>query len=98
MHLATLDVTNGSSEMVIYDPKEILSILDLRVIGYYKIKQGILQQNLRKYYRFESADILCKQFYKFINMLKKEKKKAKKKSLVEQGDERETCQTETEKY
>ena len=58
---------------VIFDPKETLSILDLRLIGYYKIKQGILQQNLSKYYRFESIDILCEQFNKFINILKKEK-------------------------
>ena len=29
-NLATLDVTNSSLEMVIFDPKEMLSILDLR--------------------------------------------------------------------
>ena len=28
----------------------MLGILDLMLIGYYKIKQGILQQNLSKYY------------------------------------------------
>ena len=54
--------------------KEILGVLDLRSIGYYKIKEGILQQNLSKLYRFESADILCEQFNKFINTLKKEEK------------------------
>ena len=32
---------------------EALGILDLRSLGYYKIKQGKLQQNLSKYYRFE---------------------------------------------
>ena len=49
-------------ETVIFDLKEMLGILDLRLIGYYKIKQGILQQNLSKYYRFEPADIQCEQF------------------------------------
>ena len=34
---------------------------------------GILQQNLRKYYRFEKADTLCEQFTRFINALKKER-------------------------
>ena len=53
----------------------MLGIAGLRSAGYYKIKQGILQQNLSTYYRFESADILCEQFNKFINTLKKEKKK-----------------------
>ena len=57
----------------------MLGILDLRLIGYYKIKQGILQQNLSKYYRFESAEVLCEQFNKFINTLKKEKEEVKDK-------------------
>ena len=57
-NLATLDVTNSSLETVIFDLKETLFILDLRSTGYYKIKQGILQQNLSKYYRLESADNL----------------------------------------
>ena len=51
----TLDVTNSSFETVIFDLKEILGILDLRSIGYYKIKYGVLQQN----FRFESANIPC---------------------------------------
>ena len=40
----------------------MLGIIDLRSIGCYKIKQGILQQNLSKYYSFKSADTLCEQF------------------------------------
>ena len=51
----------------------MLSILDLRSMGYYNIKQGILQQNLCKYYKFESADSLGEQFDEFINTLKKGK-------------------------
>ena len=78
-NLATLDVTNNSLETIIFDPKEMLEILDLRSVWYYKIKQGILQQSLSKYYRFESADISCQQFNKFINTLKKEKEEMKEK-------------------
>ena len=77
-NLATLDVTNSSYDMVIFDPKEILGILDLRLIGYYKIKKGFLLHNLSRYYGFESADILCEQFNKFINKLK-EKEEIKEK-------------------
>ena len=47
-------------------------------MGSYKIKQGILQKNLNKYYRLESADTLCEQFNNFINTLKKERKKERK--------------------
>ena len=68
---AILDVMNSGLEMMVFDSKDMLGILDLRSIGYYKIKQGILQQNMSKYYRFESAETICKQFNRFINMLKK---------------------------
>ena len=51
----------------------MIGIVDLRLLGYYKIKQGILQQNLSKYYRFERPETLCEYFNKFINMLKKER-------------------------
>ena len=46
---ATSDVTNNSLETVMLNPKEKLGILDLRLIGYYQIKHGVLQQNLIKY-------------------------------------------------
>ena len=73
--MATLDVINSSSETVIFDPKELLRILDLRLIGNYKIKQGFLQENLSKYYGFELEDVLCEEFNTFINTLKKKRKK-----------------------
>ena len=71
--MALLDITNSGLETVISDPKEMLGILDLRSLGYYKIKHGRLQQNLSKYYKFESADTICKHFNRFINTLKKER-------------------------
>ena len=51
----------------------MIGIIDLRLLGYYKIKQGILQQNLSRYYRFEKAEKLCEYFNKFVNILKKER-------------------------
>ena len=36
-----LDVTNNTQETVIFEPKQMLGILDLRSLGYYKIKQGV---------------------------------------------------------
>ena len=73
-NLAILDVTNSGLETMIFDPNEMIGILDLRWIGCYKIKQGILQQNSGIYDRFKSADTLCGQFNRFINTLKKERK------------------------
>ena len=68
------DVTNSSSEILILSPKEAIGILDLRSLGYYKIQQGVLQQNLSRFYRFESAENVCSQFNNLINTLKKKEK------------------------
>ena len=59
--------------MMIFKPEVMIGIIDLRSLGYYKIKQGILQQNLSKYYRYERAEKLCEYFNKFVNTLKRER-------------------------
>ena len=69
---AMLDMTNSSSEILILNSKEALGILDLRSLGYYKIKQGVLQQNLSRLYEYELAEKVCSQFNNLINILKKE--------------------------
>ena len=70
---AMLDIVNNDTDTIIFRLEEMLGIVDLRSVGYYKIKQGILQQNLSKYYKFKRADTLCEHFNKFINTLKKER-------------------------
>ena len=55
---AVLDVVNNGTETIIFKPEEMIGIVGLRSLGYYKIKQGILQQNLSKYYRCERAETL----------------------------------------
>ena len=57
-----LDIVNNGTNTMIFKPEEMLGIVDLRSLGYYKIKQGILQQNISKYYRFKRADTLCEYF------------------------------------
>ena len=69
---ASLDVTNNMQERVIFEPKQMLGILDLRSLGYYNIKQGVLKHNLSKCYYFESAEKLCEEFNTLVNKLKKE--------------------------
>ena len=70
---AVLDITNKDTDTIIFKPEEMIDIIDLRSLGYFKIKQGILQQNLSRYYRFERAEKLCKYFNKFVNILKRER-------------------------
>ena len=40
---AMLDITNNTREIIIFDKKTSIGILDLRSLGYYKKKQGVLQ-------------------------------------------------------
>ena len=87
---AILDIINNSLEVPIINPKEALGILDLRSKGYYKIKQGELQQNLSEYYEFELAEKLCDQYNNLINTLRKEQSidTGEKYPWLEDSDER----------
>ena len=68
----------------------MLGILDLRSLGYYKIKQGVLQQNLSKCYHFKSVGRLCEEFNTIVNERKKEEKEIDKDKYpwLDDSDER----------
>ena len=84
----TLKVTNNMQETVMFDPTEMIGILDLRSLGYHKIKQDVLEQNLSKHFHFESADAICKQFNRFVNLLKKEENSEENYPWLEENNER----------
>ena len=60
---------------MILRPEEMIGIVDIRSLGYYKIKKGILQQNVSRYYRFEEAKKLCEYFNKSVDTLKRTQKR-----------------------
>ena len=62
----------------------------MRSLGYYKIKQGVLQQNLNKYYHFEEAKRVCEEFNKMVEMIKQEEegKQKDKYPWLDDTDER----------
>ena len=69
----------------------MIGIIDLKLLGYYKIKQAILQQHLSRYCKFEKAEKLCEYFNKFVNTLKKEREQKlpeDKYPWLDQDDER----------
>ena len=72
---AVFDIKIAGKDTMILNPKEMIGIADIRSLGYYKIKQGTLQQNLSQYYRFEEASKLCEYFNKFVDTLKKDREK-----------------------
>ena len=75
----TLRISNNTNETMTFDRTDMIGILDLRSLGYYKIKQDVLLQNLGKHYHFESAEDVCSQFNRLVNHLKKEEENAKEK-------------------
>ena len=44
-----LKVTNNTHETVTYGQMEMLGVVDLRSLGFYKIKQEVLQEHLGKH-------------------------------------------------
>ena len=51
---------------------EMMGILDLRSLGFYKIKQEVLQEHLGRHYHFELADKVCDQYNRSVNLMRKE--------------------------
>ena len=62
----------------------------MRSLGYYKIKQGVSQQNLTKYYQFEKANKICTDFNRITEKQRQEEKNDSKERYpwLEEDDER----------
>ena len=87
---AMLKVTNSTHDTVTFNTVDMLGIVNLRSLGYYKIKQGVLQQNLSSIYHCETVNTVCDHFSRLINMLRKEEKTegAEKYPWLDESDER----------
>ena len=87
---ATFKVKNDMHETVTFDPTQMLGIIDLRSLGYYKIKQVVLQQNLNHLYHFESAHKVHDHFNRLFDTLRKEEslKGREKYPWLDDSDER----------
>ena len=44
-----LDLTNNSSEILIFSKDEVLGTVGLKSIGYYKVQESTIQHNLQYY-------------------------------------------------
>ena len=69
---AVLKITNKTHKTVTFGRTEMMGILDLRSLGFYKIKQEVLQEHLGRHYHFELADDVCDQYNRFVNLMRKE--------------------------
>ena len=59
----------------------MMGIVDLRSLGFYKIKQEALQEHLGRHYHFKLADDVCDQYNRFVNLMRKEEKSLEGKFL-----------------
>ena len=69
---AVLKSTNKTDETVTFGRTEMIGIVDLRSLGFYEIKQEVLQEHLGRHYHFELADDVCNQYNRFVNLMRKE--------------------------
>ena len=86
---AVLKVTNKTHESVTFGKTKMMGIIDLRSLGFYKIKQEVLQEHLGRHYHFELADDICDQYNRFVNLMRKEEENSEGKfPWLEDMDER----------
>ena len=57
---------------VTFGRTEMMGIIDFRSLGFYKIKQEVLQEHLGRHYHFDLADNICEQYNRFVNLMRKE--------------------------
>ena len=67
-----LKITNKTHKTVTFEWTEMIGVVDLRSLGFYKIKQDVLQEHLGRHYHFKLADDICNQYNRFVNLMRRE--------------------------
>ena len=84
-----MKITNKTHEIVTFGQTEMIGVVDLRSLGFYKIKQEVLQEHLGRHYHFELADNVCNQYNRFVNLMRKEEENSEGKfPWLEDANER----------
>ena len=86
---AVLKATNKTHESMTFGRTEMMVVIDLRSLGFYKIKQEVLQEHLGRHYHFKLADDVCDQYNRFVNLMRKEEENSEGRfPWLEDTDER----------
>ena len=86
---AVLKITNKTHETVTFGQTKMVGIVDLRSLGFYKIKQEVLQEHLSRHYHFKLADNVYHQYNRFVNLMRKEEENSEGKfQWLEDTDKR----------
>ena len=84
-----LKVTNKTHETIVFGRTEMMGVVDLRLLGFYKIKQEVLQEHSSRHYHFKLADDVCNQYNRVVNLMRKDKEKSEGKfPWLDDTDER----------
>ena len=84
-----MKITNKTHETVTFERTEMMGIIGLRSLDFYKIKQEVLQEHLGRHYHFQLTDGVCDQYNRFINLKRKEEENSEGKfPWLEDTDER----------
>ena len=76
-----LKIKNKTHETITFGKTDMMGVVDLRLLGFYKINQEVLQEHLSRHYHFELADDVCDQYNRLVNLMRKEEEKSEGKFL-----------------
>ena len=84
-----LKIKNKTHETITFGRTDMMGVVDLRSLGFYKIKQEVLQEHLSRHYHFELTDDVCDQYNRLVNLMRKEEEKSEGKfPWLDDTDER----------
>ena len=78
---AVLKIKNRKHKTITFGRTDMMGVVDLRSLGFYKIKQEVLQEHLSRHSQFELADDVCDQYNRLVNLMRKEEEKSEGKFL-----------------
>ena len=67
-----LKIKNKTHETITFSRTDMMGVVDLRSIGFYQIKQEVLQEHVGRHYHFELADDVCDKYNRLVNLMRKE--------------------------
>ena len=80
---------NKTCKTITFDRTDMMGVVDLRSLGFYKIKKEVLQEHLSRHYHFELADNVCDQDSRLVNLIRKEEENSEGKfPWLDDTDER----------
>ena len=86
---AVLKIKNKTHKTIIFGKTDMMGVVDLRLLGFYKIKQEVLQEHLSRHYHFELADDVCDKYNRLVNLMRKEEENSEGKfPWLDDTDER----------